>query len=41
MDDVVKLKVSKNTQKFIGDLAELPLEKHHKVRDTLRVLEKQ
>ncbi len=36
-----RIKVSKDTQKFIGDLADLPIEKHHKVRDTLKVLEKQ
>jgi len=35
------LKVSKDTQKFVADLADLPSEKYHKVTDILSSLEKQ
>ncbi len=35
------LKVSKDTQKFVLDLADLTIEKHRKVIDALEALEKQ
>src|SRR3989344_8136451 len=41
MDDVNGLKVSKDTQKFVTDLADLSTEKYNKVRNILGVLEKQ
>lgn len=41
MDEVQRLKVSKNTQKFVKDLADLPNEKYHKVKNLLNTLEKQ
>lgn len=36
-----RLRVSKDTQKFVADLADLPPEKHRKVLSVLEALEKQ
>lgn len=41
MEDFEKIKVAKDTQKFVGDLADLPSEKYHKVMGILGALEKQ
>lgn len=41
MDDVDRLKVPKDTQKFVTDLANLPTEKYNKVMNILCALEKQ
>src|SRR3989344_7729221 len=41
MDDVDKIKVPKDTQKFVTDLSDLPAEKYNKVMNVLQTLEKQ
>jgi len=41
MDDVDKIKVPKDTQKFVTDLSNLPTEKYNKVMNLLGALEKQ
>lgn len=41
MEEVERLKVSKDTQKFVVDLSDLPTEKYNKVMNILGALEKQ
>jgi len=41
MEDLEKYKVSKDTQKFVKYLADMPAEKHDKLIESLEALEKQ
>jgi len=41
MEEMERISVSKESQKFVKDLSDLPLEKYHKVMNLLGALEKQ
>ena len=41
MEDSESIRISKGTQKFVSDLAELPSDKYHKVKNLLSSITEQ